>query len=93
MPGIVTALPKLDISVVVQLIAKPLLSAAQRCVVLLLAGPGPLAATSSAGVLSGALRACQSGNNSLSARGSNTAPDKMCAPTSEPFSSTHTETS
>ena len=49
MPGTVTALPKLDISVVVQLIARPLLSAAQRWVVLLLAGPGPLRRTSSAG--------------------------------------------
>ena len=45
------------------------------------------------GVSSGAPRAFQSGKSSVSARGSMTAPDRMCAPTSEPFSSTHTETS
>src|SRR4051812_9685884 len=32
----------------------------------------------------------QVGNSSSSARGSTTAPDKMCAPISEPFSSTQT---
>ena len=37
-----------------------------------------------------ALVACQSGNSSVSARGSITAPERMCAPTSEPFSSTQT---
>ena len=46
-----------------------------------------------AGVLSGAPSSCQFGSSSLSARGSNTAPDRMCAPTSEPFSTTHTEVS
>ena len=35
----------------------------------------------------------QSGNNSFMARGSMTAPDKMCAPGSEPFSITTTDTS
>src|SRR5260221_5157646 len=43
-------------------------------------------------VLSGACLAFQSGISSSSARGSITAPDRMCAPTSEPFSSTHTGT-
>ena len=37
--------------------------------------------------------ASQSGNSSLSALGSNTAPDKICAPTSEPFSTTQTDSS
>ena len=42
-----------------------------------------------------AARPCafQSGRSSFSARGSMIAPDRMCAPTSEPFSSTQTETS
>ena len=44
----------------------------------------------SAGVFNGALHSRQSGINSFSARGSNTAPDNICAPTSEPFSTTHT---
>ena len=42
------------------------------------------------GALSGAPSSFQLGNSSLSARGSMTAPDRMCAPTSEPFSSTQT---
>src|SRR5471030_3474433 len=42
------------------------------------------------GVLSGAPSAFQSGNSSFRARGSNTAPERMCAPTSEPFSTTQT---
>ena len=45
------------------------------------------------GALSGASSCCQSGISSFSARGSITAPDRMCAPTSEPFSSTQTLTS
>ena len=57
--------------------------------------PGPAANVkpSVTGVFKGAPLACQSGMSSLSARGSMTAPDKMCAPTSEPFSSTQTLTS
>jgi hypothetical protein len=35
----------------------------------------------------------QSGSSSSSARGSTTAPDRICAPTSEPFSRMHTESS
>src|SRR5664279_4543348 len=42
------------------------------------------------GVFSGAPMACQSGISSLIALGSITAPDRMCAPISEPFSSTQT---
>ncbi len=42
------------------------------------------------GVLSGAPSSFQSGNSSFSARGSNTAPERMWAPTSEPFSTTQT---
>ena len=42
------------------------------------------------GALSGASSCCQSGISSFSARGSITAPERMCAPTSEPFSSTQT---
>ena len=42
------------------------------------------------GVLRGAPIACQSGNNSFNAVGSNMAPDNICAPTSEPFSTTQT---
>src|SRR5476651_979637 len=42
------------------------------------------------GVLSGAPSAFQSGNSSFRARGSNTAPERMWAPTSEPFSTTQT---
>src|SRR3546814_9906921 len=42
------------------------------------------------GVLSGAPFAFQSGISSSSARGSNTAPDRIWAPTSEPFSTTQT---
>src|ERR671914_1143445 len=45
------------------------------------------------GTLSGAPFSFQSGMSSASARGSITAPERMCAPTSEPFSSTHTEMS
>ena len=45
------------------------------------------------GVLSGAPRSFQSGISSSSARGSMTAPERMWAPTSEPFSITQTETS
>ena len=45
------------------------------------------------GWFSGAPRAFQSGNSSVSALGSMTAPDRMCAPGSEPFSSTTTERS
>src|SRR4051812_25034162 len=45
------------------------------------------------GALSGAPFAFQSGKSSASARGSITAPERMCAPTSEPFSSTQTEVS
>ena len=43
------------------------------------------------GWLSGAPCSFQSGKSSASARGSITAPDRMCAPTSEPFSTTQTE--
>ena len=42
---------------------------------------------------SGAPRSRQSGNSSAIERGSITAPDMMCAPGSEPFSSTTTEIS
>ncbi len=42
---------------------------------------------------SGAPSAFQFGSSSVIARGSITAPDRMCAPGSEPFSSTTTETS
>ncbi len=45
------------------------------------------------GVVSGAPFSFQSGISSVRALGSMTAPDRMCAPTSEPFSSTQTETS
>ena len=45
------------------------------------------------GALSGASSRCQSGMSSFSERGSITAPERMCAPTSEPFSSTQTLTS
>jgi hypothetical protein len=45
------------------------------------------------GVLSGAPLSFQSGMSSEIARGSITAPERMCAPISEPFSSTHTEVS
>ena len=38
------------------------------------------------GESSGACRSCQSGINSFKLRGSRTAPDKICAPTSLPFS-------
>lgn len=41
-------------------------------------------------MLSGAPNSFQLGNNSSSARVSKTAPDRMWAPTSEPFSTTHT---
>ena len=44
--------------------------------------------SSSTGTSSGAPRSFQSGNSSFIARGSMTAPERMCAPTSEPFSST-----
>jgi hypothetical protein len=54
---------------------------------------GPRNSTSSAvtGCLSGAPRSFQSGNSSFIARGSITAPLRMCAPGSEPFSSTTTD--
>ena len=42
-------------------------------------------------VLSGAPSSFQFGINSVSARGSITAPDRMCAPSSPPFSSTQTD--
>jgi hypothetical protein len=45
------------------------------------------------GWLSGAPFSFQSGISSLSARGSMIAPDMMCAPGSEPFSRTTTDTS
>ena len=45
------------------------------------------------GVSSGAPLAFQSGINSFKPTGSMTAPERMWAPTSEPFSSTATETS
>jgi hypothetical protein len=45
------------------------------------------------GWFSGAPRAFQSGTSSASATGSMTAPERMCAPTSEPFSTTHTDSS
>jgi hypothetical protein len=45
------------------------------------------------GVLSGAPLCFHSGTSSASARGSITAPDRMWAPISEPFSSTQTEVS
>ena len=41
-------------------------------------------------VVRGAPRSFQSGNSSSSALGSKTAPDKIWAPTSEPFSTTQT---
>ncbi len=43
------------------------------------------------GWFSGAPRSFQSGNSSVIARGSITAPERMCAPGSLPFSSTTTE--
>jgi hypothetical protein len=43
------------------------------------------------GWFSGAPRSFQSGISSVMARGSITAPDRMCAPGSEPFSSTTTD--
>src|SRR5882672_9778709 len=49
--------------------------------------------SSVAGVLSGAPRVFQSGISSSRARGSNTAPDRIWAPTSEPFSMTQTASS
>ena len=42
------------------------------------------------GVCNGAPMSFQFGNSSFNARVSMTAPDKVCAPTSEPFSTTHT---
>src|SRR4051794_1265057 len=45
------------------------------------------------GTVSGAPLSFQSGISSLSDTGSTTAPDRMCAPTSLPFSRTQTETS
>ena len=42
-------------------------------------------------VIIGADNDFQSGNSSFNAVGSKTAPDKICAPTSEPFSTTQTE--
>jgi hypothetical protein len=45
------------------------------------------------GWVSGAPFSFQSGISSLIARGSMIAPDRMCAPGSEPFSRTTTETS
>src|SRR5438552_12164288 len=56
-------------------------------------GASTMKRSSVTGVFSGAFLACQSGINSLSARGSITAPERICAPTSEPFSSTQTLTS
>jgi hypothetical protein len=47
-------------------------------------------ASSVTGVSSGAPFSFQSGISSSSARGSKTLPDRMCAPTSAPFSTTHT---
>ena len=44
-------------------------------------------------VVKGAPSSFQFGNSSSSARGSMTAPDRMCAPSSPPFSSTQTDTS
>ncbi len=44
-------------------------------------------------VVSGAPSSLQLGNSSFSAIGSITAPDRMCAPISDPFSSTQTDTS
>ena len=55
--------------------------------------PRNTTASSVTGWFRGAPRSFQSGNNSVSARGSMMAPDRMCAPGSEPFSSTTTETS
>ena len=46
-----------------------------------------------AGTFSGAPSSFQSGNNSFNARGSSIAPERICAPTSEPFSTTQTERS
>ena len=45
------------------------------------------------GVLSGAPSSFQSGISSSNAFGSKTLPDKMCAPTSEPFSTTQIDIS
>ena len=45
------------------------------------------------GTFNGALRSFQLGNNSLIADGSSTLPDKICDPTSVPFSRTQTEIS
>ncbi|GIW56984.1 MAG: hypothetical protein KatS3mg082_3388 [Nitrospiraceae bacterium] len=49
--------------------------------------------SSFAGVVSGAPRSFQSGSSSFRDLGSRTAPERMCAPTSEPFSSTTIERS
>src|SRR6478609_9320096 len=49
--------------------------------------------SSVAGVSSGAPFSCQSGISSLSARGSSTAPDRMWAPISLPFSTRQTDAS
>ncbi len=49
--------------------------------------------SSTTGVSSGAPLSFQSGISSFRARGSMIAPERMCAPTSEPFSSRQTETS
>ena len=49
--------------------------------------------SSDTAVLSGAPLLFQSGISSLIPMGSMTAPDKICAPTSEPFSRTQTEIS
>ncbi len=56
-------------------------------------GPSILKRSLATLVVSGAPLVAQSGISSLRAIGSITAPDRMCAPTSEPFSSTATETS
>ena len=57
------------------------------------AGPRTSHRSSVTGVSSGAPIAFQSGKSSFIALGSITAPDRMWAPTSEPFSSTATEIS
>ena len=45
------------------------------------------------GTFKGAPSSFQFGKSSLIARGSSTAPERICAPTSEPFSTTHTDKS
>ena len=54
------------------------------------AGPSTTKLSEVTAVLTGAPRSFQSGISAFSPTGSSTAPDRICAPTSEPFSSTTT---